>query len=211
LPRNNQHRIADPVTEKNSGEIVNAESPQAAPPPAERLPRRQGAQDGNANAMRSGLKASKLPPKCKGEERELYTLRQEVLDELIAEHGSAEAVPLLPLALLQSMIRHETRARLAARWLRLEEKNLTIEQKLLLLKEISAATDSRDKCMERAGLTAAKCSRSPDSEPRPGSLDAIPLSDLQVLPARPPEPPAAPPAPPPPRHPPHHPPPAADA
>src|SRR4051812_6602442 len=80
---------------------------------------RGGAPRGNSNAMRAGLRASKLPAKCKGEEREIYFLRQEVLSELVAIHGSLEAIPLLAMALLNSLVRHETRARLAARWLRM--------------------------------------------------------------------------------------------
>jgi len=55
-------------------------------------------------------------------------------------------------ALLQSAVRHETRALLAAKWLRDQDGKLNLEQRLQLLATISAATDSRDKCLVRLGL-----------------------------------------------------------
>jgi hypothetical protein len=57
---------------------------------------------------------------------------------------------------LQSACRHEKRAALAERWLRLEaDPDKPSEYKISLLTQMSAATDARDKCLERAGLGKA--------------------------------------------------------
>jgi hypothetical protein len=55
-------------------------------------------------------------------------------------------------AVLQSAVRHETRALLAARWLRKEGEKLKLPDRIALLGTISSATDSRDKCLEKLGL-----------------------------------------------------------
>ncbi|RMF22769.1 MAG: hypothetical protein D6760_06770, partial [Deltaproteobacteria bacterium] len=59
-------------------------------------------------------------------------------------------------ALIQSAVRHERRARLAEQWLRREWELLSTADKLAILREASAATDSRDKCIERLALPRPK-------------------------------------------------------
>src|SRR5688500_16042556 len=91
-----------------------AADPQAAEPKRSR----GGAPKGNSNAMKAGFRATKIPDGAKSEENEIYALRNEVMAELAAMHGGSDAVPLMALACVQSLTRHEIRARLAARWLR---------------------------------------------------------------------------------------------
>ncbi|RMF24679.1 MAG: hypothetical protein D6760_02810 [Deltaproteobacteria bacterium] len=59
-------------------------------------------------------------------------------------------------ALIQSAVRHERRARLAEQWLRRKWGTLSTADKLAILREASAATDSRDKCIERLALPRPK-------------------------------------------------------
>ena len=173
----------NPTVNKNPTEDVNANHDSAA-----KKRGRAGAPRGNFNGMRHGLKASKLPPKCKGEEREIYFLRQEIFAELVTIHGSPDAIPLLSLALLQSLVRHEQRCRLAARWLRLQGDSLPLAERLSLLDTISKATDARDRCLERAGLTTDAISRRADDDA--SVPDVRGHADIQPLVFDQPSPPA---------------------
>lgn len=83
--------------------------------------------------------------------RELADLRRETEAAVLDRHGS---VSILGAALIQSATRHEGRARLLQRYMR-SEGDLPLHDRIQLLREISAASDSRDKCLERLGLTVA--------------------------------------------------------
>ena len=108
---------------------------------------------GNKNATRHGLRASNLPPGCSYLEGQLTAFRRYVRTELVARDG---ATSTYQEAVLQSCVRHETRALLASRWLR-KELDLRIDQRISLLREISHATDSRDKCLRLLGLDRGDC------------------------------------------------------
>jgi hypothetical protein len=133
-----------------------------------------GGQPGNGNALRFGLRAAKLPAGCRYIENASQSLRLALEDAATAAHGP---LTVYRSALIQSACRHETRAQLLSRYLRLasdaetrtvgvttdtatgsERSSLTRSQGLgildraALLREISAATDSRDRCLERLKL-----------------------------------------------------------
>ncbi|MBL8830293.1 MAG: hypothetical protein JNM18_25170 [Planctomycetaceae bacterium] len=55
-------------------------------------------------------------------------------------------------ALIQSAVRHEARALLLQRWLKTSIDTLSVADKLAFLRDISAATGSRDTCLRQAGL-----------------------------------------------------------
>lgn len=108
-----------------------------------------GAPQGNRNSIRHGLRASSLPPGCSYLDGQLRSLRKGLRREIKRTHGD---VSLLHEAAVQSALRHETRALLAARWLRLGGDKLPLEQRLSLLAAISTATDARDRCFKSLGL-----------------------------------------------------------
>lgn len=127
-----------------------APQPEAAPPssrsaapqtPTRRPWRPRGAPERN----RHGLRSTTLPKACRRVEHDVRKLRIELEREL-------GTVSILSAAAIQSACRHEVRARLAERWLRLQGDNLTLAERLSLLQTISAATDSRDKALRSLPL-----------------------------------------------------------
>jgi hypothetical protein len=136
-----------------------------------------GAPRGNANHMRHGLSAAKLPKGCEHISNRVGVFRRQLENEVIASHGE---IGVYHAALIQSSVRHETRAKLLSRWLRESENeirttiskgsangngttpettvtctSLGILEKAQLLRDISNASDSRDKCLEKLRLDKA--------------------------------------------------------
>lgn len=105
---------------------------------------RGGAPEGNANAFRHGLRSSKLPSDCRYVENSINTLRRELET---AVHDAKGSVTLTDAGLIQSCLRHERRALLCERWLRVEP-DLRLDARLQLMRDVSNATDSRDKCIK---------------------------------------------------------------
>lgn len=103
-------------------------------------------QPGHRHSTLHGLRASGLPGGCRYLEQQLTAFRGLLRDEL----GPTPSV--YQQALAQSATRHETRALLASRWLRLHEKDLSHNDRLAFLKHVGDATDARDKCLQRMGL-----------------------------------------------------------
>ncbi len=110
-----------------------------------------GAPEGNANAIRHGLRASSLPDGCAYIEGQVKTFRRYVRDLLVDRHGECS---VYQEAVLQSAIRHEQRALLASRWLRIEP-DLDLNQRLALTDAVAKASDNRDKCLQKLGLDTA--------------------------------------------------------
>jgi len=119
---------------------------------------RSGPPKGNHNATRHGLRASGLPPGCTYIEGQISAFKRYVRAELGGTLSTWQE------ATLQSACRHETRALLAARWLRLEAKALTISERAKLLDCIGRASDQRDKCLMALGL---------DRDPMADAIDAL--------------------------------------
>lgn len=110
---------------------------------------RGGAPKGNRNATRHGLRATNLPKGCIYLQGQLVSFRRIIRNDLVTKYGRTSNYQE---AVLQSAVRHETRAVLAARWLRKEAHNLEVDKRLALLREVGNATDSRDKCLRELGL-----------------------------------------------------------
>jgi len=127
-----------------------------------------GAPKGNKNATRHGLRASGLPKGCLYLQSQLTAFRSYFRHELEAKHGTTS---MYEEAVLQSATRHETRALLASRWLRIEGEDLKIEHRITLTREIGNATDSRDRCLRLLGLDRGKVQNAIDvlysDEPEP--------------------------------------------
>lgn len=111
-----------------------------------------GAPKGNANATKHGRRAwesvSRLPKGSGCVRRNLYSLRRDLLEKVEALHGG---VSMYHAALVQTVLRHEGRAALSAVWLRKTE-NLTLAERRQLLAEISEATETRNRVLEKLGL-----------------------------------------------------------
>lgn len=106
---------------------------------------RRGAPDGNRNRLRHGLRTSRTPPGCRDIEIDARKLRRNLEDAVLANCGE---VAIYQAALINSAVRHEKRARLIERWLS-QNAELPLTDRCQLLRELSAATDSRDKCLEK--------------------------------------------------------------
>lgn len=108
---------------------------------------------GNKHAGKHFLRATDWPADAKTDAEPARGMRRDVLKALRTKHGvtSNRQLPQHALALVGTLYRHEKRCRLAERWLRIE-KNLPLADRLRLLEIIGAATESRDKVLERLGL-----------------------------------------------------------
>lgn len=117
-------------------------------------PRKAGAPRGNRNREQHGLRAwattGRLPRGCGYARKQLGWMAAELTKatlDVVGELGPYHR------ATIQSACRHEGRAMLLQRLLR-SEADLSLSDKLTILRDISAATDSRDKCIDRLGLKA---------------------------------------------------------
>jgi hypothetical protein len=112
-----------------------------------------GGQIGNRNALKHGtrtiLTSGRMPAGCGYIGRQVKALRSALNAEIAARHDGE--ISLLHGCYVQSAMRHEQRAMLLQRWLR-ETSDLSLDYRISLLREISAATDSRDKCLRAIGL-----------------------------------------------------------
>lgn len=104
--------------------------------------------------VRHGLRAAKLPEDARYVQNATDQLRRSCEAALCRTPSVYEA------ALIQSACRHERRASLCERWLRLAEDagELDLSTKLQLQRDIGNATDSRDKCLERLGVNTSPTS-----------------------------------------------------
>jgi hypothetical protein len=128
----------------------------AEPQPARN---RGGAPKGNVNRGKAFLRSTKWPTEAKADEGATLAIRVDVVEALEAKHGSP--LPPAMFALVATLVRHEKRARLAERWLRVE-KALPLADRLRLLDVIGAATESRDKVLRQLGLEVVPGSSATD-------------------------------------------------
>ncbi len=111
--------------------------------------RGRGAPAGNANARRHGLRCGVLGKGNKDVENVSSKLRLALENAVILRHNE---VSILHAAYIQSCTRHEMRAMLLQKWLRTEGPNIPVLDRAALLKQLSDASDSRDRCLEKLGL-----------------------------------------------------------
>jgi len=110
---------------------------------------KRGARPGNANTMRHGLKAGKLPADAKFIEIRLNIVRRELEAAVVAVKGQ---VSIPDAAAIQTCIRWERHAALAQRWLTKQYDELKPEQRLTFSREIARASSERDKALAALGL-----------------------------------------------------------
>lgn len=103
----------------------------------------------NINALRHGLRTATLPKGCKYIEGAMQTFRMRLEDMIYDRH---QGISVYQAAVIHSAVRHERRGMLSERWLRKEGGSLSLPDRLGLLREISNATDARDKCLKSLGL-----------------------------------------------------------
>jgi|GEM_PF-2995763 len=123
-----------------------------------------GGMPGNANAVKHGLHSflatGRLPKGASYVKKLLAGYRAAVEAAVIDQHGE---IGLYHASVVQSCIRHEARAQLLLRYLRLIDnaeateagRNAppkSIDERVKLLKEIGAATDRRDACLKELGI-----------------------------------------------------------
>lgn len=109
---------------------------------------RKGNRIATTHGVRGFLTTGTLPPKAAYIRRNLNRFRT-ALEAAVLEQS--DKIGLYQDALINSAIRHEARAALLQRWLRINEA-LTHAEKLATLKEIGNATDSRDRVLKALKL-----------------------------------------------------------
>lgn len=112
----------------------------------------KGNRNREVHGYRAWLAVGRLPKGGAYIRRLLTTLRDQ-LETAVAT--ADEEISLYKAALIQSVVRHEGRALLVGRWLRLQP-DLPLSERLALIREVGNATDSRDKCLKLLGLDTAK-------------------------------------------------------
>ncbi|HWB13415.1 MAG TPA: hypothetical protein VFE62_12300 [Gemmataceae bacterium] len=117
---------------------------------------KKGAQPGNTNGLRHGLRSGsvrlalgKLPREMVRIERAVNQFRLLIEAAVVEAHGQ---ISVYHAALIQSACRHETHSMMAKRWLRLQDECLDHNQRLAYSKAIADASTARDKCLEKLGL-----------------------------------------------------------
>ena len=120
-----------------------------------------GAPKGNRNAIRHGLKASKLPAGCAYIEVRINDIRRRLEDAVIECKGK---VSITDAATIQTCIRWERHAALAQRWLNKQFNKLKPAQQLYFSREIARASSERDKALADLGL---------DEDYQQGIIDAL--------------------------------------
>jgi len=118
----------------------------------------------NRNATRHGIRGylavGSLPRGSSYVRRLLSGFRTSLESAVVDRHGE---IGTYHAALVQSACRHECRALLLTRWLRKEagdradgnggkQSTMSLADRLAVLRDISAASDSRDRCLEKLGL-----------------------------------------------------------
>jgi hypothetical protein len=126
--------------------------PQPSRELAVRTKRRAPGSCGNQNATRHGvfgyLAVGTLPKGASWIRRLVGQFRRETERAVMANEGE---LSLYHAALVQSAARHEARALLLSRWLK-QEAAAKLADRVAVLKEIGAATNSRDHSLRQLGL-----------------------------------------------------------
>src|SRR5665213_1720296 len=114
-----------------------------------------GAPKRNVNRLRHGkygfLQSGMLPAGARYIGRRIIKFSDFLTTTM---HERTGEVSVYAAALIQTACRHESRASLLTKWLR-DEKDLPLNERLAVLKEIGNASDSRDKCLKSLGLDQA--------------------------------------------------------
>jgi len=105
-------------------------------------PGRSGPPKGNDNALRHGMRGSKLPKGCQYIENRVNSLRRQIEAALIEARGE---VGIVDAAAVNSILKWERHGLLASHWLRLEADKLSASDRLRFSEAIAKASDNRDR------------------------------------------------------------------
>lgn len=108
-----------------------------------------GAPKGNTNAIRHGMRGSKLPVGCKYIEGRVNALRRMVEQALITQKGE---IGIVEAAAVNTILKWERHGLLAAHWLRHEADSLSAGDRLKFSEAIAKASDNRDKAIKSLNL-----------------------------------------------------------
>jgi hypothetical protein len=100
-------------------------------------------------AYRHGLRTSAMPRGFAWLAREVGTFRRSLEKAVAEKHGE---VDVRSATLISAAVRGEQLARLAARWLAVEESILSIQERTKLLREINVASAARDRAVASLNL-----------------------------------------------------------
>lgn len=112
-------------------------------------PKSAGAPKGNLNAVRHGLTVQGFPPGCTYIQKQVASFRgalEAAIERVRGEMGVFE------VACCQTAVEWHTHALKARRWIRLEDKKLSIDQRIAFSREIARAFAERDKVLKALGL-----------------------------------------------------------
>jgi hypothetical protein len=146
-----------PGLEHRAETAGNGEAEKSTAQIAAQMPAKPGRKGGapvlNRNATKLGLRGfistGSLPKGASWIRRVLGEYSRTLLEAVLAVHGS---VGLYETALVQSATRLECECLLSGRWLKLDYDALTVMQRVELRRSISAASQQRDRILERLGL-----------------------------------------------------------
>lgn len=111
--------------------------------------RQRGAQNGNRNNLRHGMRGGKLPKGCQYIENTVNALRRQVESALIDAKGE---IGIVDAAAVNSVLKWERHGLLAAHWLRKEADTLSASDRLRFSEAIAKASDNRDRNIRALGL-----------------------------------------------------------
>jgi hypothetical protein len=172
----NRYRMdaTDNITEQSTAQALTCTAQMSQGQKRRRRRKRPGGQPANTNAIRHGLRASRLPKGCAWIDSQVEALRRDLL-EAVQQRGP---VTLFQSAVIQSLCRHEQRVLLSYRWLRQGGDEMSVRDKSALLDAVSRATVLRDACLRELGIH-----EEPDvfaayySPAQPGAPAASPVGD----------------------------------
>lgn len=104
---------------------------------------------GNINAFRHGLRSSKLPKSMLWAERRTNKFRQFVEEVVMEVKGE---ITLIDASSINTAVRWERHAILAAYFLNKELDSLSPDQRLSYSREVANASTQRDKCLRALGI-----------------------------------------------------------
>lgn len=99
------------------------------------------------------LAPGKLPRKDAHIQRSIRHIKSALIEAVIAKRGE---VTTLDAITISSIIRHELYAKLAVRWLTVNNDTLAAKDKLCFMAAVSSATEMRDKALARLKLDQDK-------------------------------------------------------
>ncbi len=110
------------------------------------------------HGVRGWLAIGSYPKRASYVRRIVGRMRAELEAEVLDVHGR---LGKYQAAIIQSAARHEGVCLLWTRWLKDEAPNMSVSERLAVTARIEAATDARDRCLEKLGISELPDERDP--------------------------------------------------